>query len=98
MSQQRTLTVNSDLWLNDTGDIQTTVWFGLSGDDIEFPVVSLGKLLEQELDAHKYLHNESYDEEGILLIYKQISFLRLQLDLFEEKLKNLKISEKKVDI
>lgn len=91
----RSLTVNSDLWLNDTGDIQTTVWFGLDGNDIEFPAVSLGKLLEQELDAHKYLHDESYDEEGILLVYKQVSFLRLQLDLFEEKLKNLKISEKK---
>lgn len=91
----KSLTVNSDLWLNDTGDIHTTVWFGLDGNDIEFPVVSLGKLLEQELDAHKYLHNESYDEEGILTVYKQLSFLRLQLDLFEEKLKNLKIGEKK---
>jgi hypothetical protein len=91
----KSLTVNSDLWLNDTGDIQTTVWFGLDGNDIEFPAVSLGKLLEQELYAHKYLHDESYDEEGILLVYKQVSFLRLQLDLFEEKLKNLKISEKK---
>lgn len=91
----KSLTVNSDLWLNDTGDIQTTVWFGLDGNDIEFPSVSLGKLLEQELDAHKYLHDESYDEEGILMVYKQISFLRLQLDLFEEKLKNIKISEKK---
>ena len=91
---KRTLTVNSDLWLNDTGDIQTGIWFG-DGNDIEFPAVSLGKLLEQELDAHKYLHDESYDEEGILLMHKKIPFLRLRLDLFEEKLKNLKISEKK---
>lgn len=91
----KSLTVNSDLWLNDTGDIQTTVWFGLDGNDIEFPAVSLLKLLEQDLDAHKYPHDGSYDEEGILSAHKQISFLRLQLDLFEEKLKNLKISEKK---
>jgi len=91
----KSLTVNSDLWLNDTGDIQTTVWFGLDGNDIEFPAVSLLKLLEQDLDAHKYLHDGSYDEEGIFSAHKQISFLRLQLDLFEEKLKNLKISEKK---
>lgn len=91
----RSLTVNSDLWLNDTGDIQTTIWFGLDDNDIEFPAVSLLKLLEKNLDTHKYLHNESYDEEGILSAHKQISFLRLQLDLFEEKLKNLKISEKK---
>jgi hypothetical protein len=47
------------------------------------------------LDSHQYLHDGSYDEEGILSAHKQISFLRLQLDLFEEKLKNLKISEKK---
>ena len=91
----RSLTVNSDLWLNDTGDIQTTIWFGLDDNDIEFPAVSLLKLLEQYLDSHQYLHDESYDEEGILSVHKQISFLRLQLDLFEEKLKNLKISEKK---
>jgi|DEB0MinimDraft_4_1074332.scaffolds.fasta_scaffold57885_3 hypothetical protein len=91
----RSLTVNSDLWLNDTGDIQTTVWFGVDGNDIEFPAVSLLKLLEQNLDSHQYLHDGSYDEEGILSTHKQISFLRLQLDLFEEKLKNLKISEKK---
>ena len=91
----KSLTVNSDLWLNDTGDIQTTVWFGLDGNDIEFPSVSLSDLLEQELESHKYLHDESYDEEGILSIYKQISFLRQQLDVFEEKLKNLKINEKK---
>lgn len=91
----RSLTVNSDLWLNDTGDIQTTVWFGVDGNDIEFPAVSLLKLLEQYLDSHQYLHDGSYDEEGILSAHKQISFLRLQLDLFEEKLKNLKISEKK---
>jgi len=91
----RSLTVNSNLWLNDTGDIQTTVWFGVDGNDIEFPAVSLLKLLEQNLDSHQYLHDGSYDEEGILLVHKQISFLRLQLDLFEEKLKNLKISEKK---
>jgi hypothetical protein len=89
------LTVNSNLWLNDTGDIQTTVWFGVDGNDIEFPAVSLLKLLEQYLDSHQYLHDGSYDEEGILSAHKQISFLRLQLDLFEEKLKNLKISEKK---
>ena len=89
------LTVNSNLWLNDTGDIQTTVWFGVDGNDIEFPAVSLLKLLEQNLDSHQYLHDGSYDEEGILLVHKQISFLRLQLDLFEENLKNLKISEKK---
>ena len=89
------LTVNSNLWLNDTGDIQTTVWFGVDGNDIEFPAVSLLKLLEKNLDSHQYLHDESYDEEGILSVHKQISFLRLQLDLFEEKLKNLKISEKK---
>ena len=91
----RSLTVNSNLWLNDTGDIQTTVWFGVDGNDIEFPAVSLLKLLEQNLDSHQYLHDGSYDEEGILSAHKQISFLRLQLDLFEEKLKNLKISEKK---
>jgi len=91
----RSLTVNSDLWLNDTGDIQTTIWFGLDDNDIEFPAVSLLKLLEQYLDSHQYLHDGSYDEEGILSVHKQISFLRLQLDLFEEKLKNLKISEKK---
>ena len=91
----RSLTVNSNLWLNDTGDIQTTVWFGVDGNDIEFPAVSLLKLLEQNLDSHQYLHDGSYDEEGILLVHKQISFLRLQLDLFEENLKNLKISEKK---
>jgi len=91
----RSLTVNSDLWLNDTGDIQTTIWFGLDDNDIEFPAVSLLKLLEQYLDSHQYLHDGSYDEEGILSAHKQISFLRLQLDLFEEKLKNLKISEKK---
>ena len=91
----RSLTVNSNLWLNDTGDIQTTVWFGVDGNDIEFPAVSLLKLLEQYLDSHQYLHDGSYDEEGILLVHKQISFLRLQLDLFEENLKNLKISEKK---
>jgi len=91
----RSLTVNSDLWLNDTGDIQTTIWFGLDDNDIEFPAVSLLKLLEKNLDSHQYLHDESYDEEGILSVHKQISFLRLQLDLFEEKLKNLKISEKK---
>ena len=89
------LTVNSNLWLNDTGDIQTTVWFGVDGNDIEFPAVSLLKLLEKNLDSHQYLHDGSYDEEGILSAHKQISFLRLQLDLFEEKLKNLKISEKK---
>jgi len=65
------------------------------GNDIEFPAVSLLKLLEQDLWAHKYPHDGSYDEEGILSAHKQISFLRLQLDLFEEKLKNLKISEKK---
>jgi len=91
----RSLTVNSDLWLNDTGDIQTTIWFGLDDNDIEFPAVSLLKLLEQDLWAHKYPHDGSYDEKGILSAHKQISFLRLQLDLFEEKLKNLKISEKK---
>ena len=91
----RSLTVNSNLWLNDTGDIQTTVWFGVDGNDIEFPAVSLLKLLEQNLDSHQYLHDGSYDEEGILSAHKQISFLRLQLDLFEENLKNLKISEKK---
>ena len=89
------LTVNSNLWLNDTGDIQTTVWFGVDGNDIEFPAVSLLKLLEQNLDSHQYLHDGSYDEEGILLVHKQISFLRLQLDLFEENLKNIKINEKK---
>lgn len=91
----KSLTVNSDLWLNDTGDILTTVWFGDDGSDIGFPSVSLSNLLEQELESHKYLHDESYDEEGILLMHKQISFLRLQLDLFEEKLKNIKINEKK---
>ncbi len=91
----KSLTINSDLWLNDTGDFNITVWFGPDGNDIEFPSVSLSDLLEQELESHKYIHDESYDEEGILSIYKQISFLRQQLDVFEEKLKNLKINEKK---